>query len=117
MLGYILVKNIFLQDFLMATDLATFFIRIDLSKAFQHQEDICLDNHKTKERLEIKMQESREQDYEEFEVVLLISRYPLTSTKKWIVANEKEVLDFDFSLGNDNYRTIDLSEGLKVVPI
>jgi hypothetical protein len=78
----------------MATDPVTFLIRIDLPKAFQPQEDICLDNGKTKERLEIIMEE------EKWDVVLLISRCPLGSTKKWIEENEKEVLAWDFGAGN-----------------
>jgi hypothetical protein len=45
------LKNtyLFLQDFLMATDSITFFICIDLPKAFQPLEDICLENSRTKE--------------------------------------------------------------------
>jgi hypothetical protein len=91
----------------MATDPATFFIQITLPKAFQPQEDICLDNGKTKERLLTKMEE------EKWKVVLLISRYPLASTKKWIVENEKEVLNW--KVGAD--KTIYFSDELRVVAI
>jgi hypothetical protein len=97
----------------MATDLIKFFILIALPKAFQPLEDICLDNGKTKERLEIvKVQE---EEWEE--VVLLISRCPLGSTKKWIEENVKEALNWDFGEGNDNGRKIYLTDELKVVPI
>jgi hypothetical protein len=41
----------------MATDPVTFFIRIDLPKAFKPQENICLINDKTRERLMTKMEE------------------------------------------------------------
>jgi hypothetical protein len=97
----------------MATNPVSFFIRIDLPKAFQQLEDICLDNGKTKERLLTKMDEVEVQDDDWEVVVLLISRYPLASTKKWIEENEKEVLDWEFSTD----KTIHLSDELKVVPI
>jgi hypothetical protein len=90
----------------MATDPVSFFIRINFPKAFQLQEDICLDNGKTNERLLIKMGKK-------WEVVLQISRYPLASTKKWIEENEKEVLNWEF--GAD--KTIYLSGELRVVAI
>jgi hypothetical protein len=106
------VKDIIFQDFLMSTDPATFFIRIDVPKAYQLQEDICMDNGNTKERLLTKMEES--EMWIECEIVhLLISRYPLASTKIWIVENEKEVLIWDLSAT----RRIYLSKELKVVPI
>jgi hypothetical protein len=106
------LQNILFQDFLMATDPVSFFIRIDLPKAFQPLEDICLNNGKTKERLLTKMEEAKLK--EEEDVVLFISRYPLGSTKKWIEENEKEVLAWDFT--NDD-RIIYLSIELKVVVI
>jgi hypothetical protein len=53
-------------------------------------------------------------DLEEWEI--LISRYPLESTKKWIVENEIEILNWEFS-AKKNGRTIYLSQELKVVPI
>jgi hypothetical protein len=99
----------------MATDPVSFFIRIRLPKALQPLEDICLDNGKTKERLLTKMEEVEVQEEEWEEVVLLISRCPLGSTKKWIEENEKEVLDFYFC--DYHEKTIYLSQGLKVVPI
>jgi hypothetical protein len=46
---------------------------------------------------------------------LLIKRHPLESTKKWIVENEKEVLNWDMSAQNG--RRIYLSKELKVVTI
>jgi hypothetical protein len=106
------LENIIFQDFLMAIDPVTFFIRINLPKAFQPLEAICLDNGKTQERLLIKMEEA---DPKWKQIVLLISRYPQASTKKWIVENEKEVLNSDFSAQND--RTIYLCKYLKVVAI
>jgi hypothetical protein len=69
----------------MATDPVTFFIRILLPITFQPQEDICLDNGKTKERLLTKM-ENWHLNSEKNE--LLISRYPLATRKKWSVGNE-----------------------------
>jgi hypothetical protein len=83
----------------MATDSITFFIRIRLPKAFQFQpqENFCLDNGKTKDRLLTKMEEA---DPKWEELILLISRYPLESTKKWIVENEKEVMNWEFSTQN-----------------
>jgi hypothetical protein len=104
-------KNISLQDFLMATDPATFFIRITLPENFQPQEVISLDNDKTKERLVIKMEKAYLEEWE-----ILISRYPQESTKKWIVENEIEVLNWEFS-ATKNGRTIYLSQELKVVAI
>jgi hypothetical protein len=97
----------------MATDPFTFFIQIILPEAFQPLEDICLDNGKTKERLQSKM-EKVVLKYSDG-VVLLISRYPLGSTKKWIEENEKEILTWVYSATNG--RTIYLSDELKVVPI
>jgi hypothetical protein len=95
----------------MATEPLSYFIRIRLPKAFQPLEDICLDNEKTKERLVIEKVQEEECE----EVVLLISCYPLASTKKWIEENEKEVLNLI------NYarsgKTIYLSDELKFVPI
>jgi hypothetical protein len=103
----------------MATDPVTFFLRINLPKAFQPLEAICLDNGKTKERLLAKMEkaktwERREEDHCDWESVLLISRYPLASTKQWIVENEKEVLNWYFA---NTDRAIFLIEGMKVVAI
>jgi hypothetical protein len=98
----------------VATDPITFFIRILLPKAFQHQEDFSLDNDKTKERLVTIMGEA-DPKLKKWEVVLLISRYPLASTKKWIEENEKEVLNWTFSA--QNTRRIYLSKELKVVAI
>jgi hypothetical protein len=103
------LKNTVFQDFLKATDSVSYFIRINLPKAFKPLEDICLDNDKTKERLLTKMKE------EKWEVVLLISRYPLASTKKWIVENEKEVSNWDLS--TVSRRTICLNQELKIVAI
>jgi hypothetical protein len=103
-------KDISLQDFLMATHPATFLICIFLPKAFRPQEDLCLDNDKTKERLLTKMEES---DFVEWKVVLLISRYPQASTKKWIEENEKDVL----ILNLNETRRIYLSDNLEVAAI
>jgi hypothetical protein len=74
----------------MATHPVTFLILITLPEDFQPQEIIWLDNGKTKERLLIKMAKA---DLEEWEI--LISRYPLESTK--IVENEIEILNWEFS--------------------
>jgi hypothetical protein len=87
----------------MATDPVTFYIRIFLPKAFPPQEDICLDNGKTKERLLIKMEEVDPNLKKHVNPVVQISRYPLASTKKW-------------SLGK-NEKTIYLTKELKVVAI
>jgi hypothetical protein len=106
------IPILFLQDFLMATDPVSFFIQIVLPKAFPPQAGICVDNGKTKERLMTKMEEAKVQE-EEWKV-LLISRYPLGSTKKWIEENEKDVLAWDFRIYNE--KTIYLSEESKVVP-
>jgi hypothetical protein len=97
---------LFLQDFIMATNPVTFFIRIFLPNAFQHLKNIDLDNYKSKERLQTKMEKAK----------LLISRYPLASTNKWIAENEKEALNWDYNAKNGS-RTIYLSEELKGVEI
>jgi hypothetical protein len=72
-----------------------------------------LDNGQTKERLLTKMEKADLEKWEGF--VLLISRYPLASTKKWIAENEKEALTWHFRVYNE--KRIYLSEELKVVPI
>jgi hypothetical protein len=91
----------------MATDPVSFFVRINLPEDFQLQEDICLDNGKTKEKLltKTKIVNVPEPDEELKEVVLLISRYPLASTRKWTMENAKEV----FNWVTDNDRQICLS--------
>jgi hypothetical protein len=81
----------------MATDPVSYFIQIFLPEDFQLQEEICLDNGKTKERFVTKMEEDDG-------VVLLISRCPLGSTKEWMGSG-------------GNGRTICLTKELKVVPI
>jgi hypothetical protein len=96
----------------MATDLATFFIRIHLLEDFKLQEDICLDNGKTNERLLTKTKVITDPDFDEKEVLLLISRYPRASTNKWIVANEKEVFNWDIGTCG---RSIYLPEEMEVV--
>jgi hypothetical protein len=98
----------------MATDPATFFIRINLLEDFKLQEDICLDNGKTNERLLTKTKVITDPDFDEKEVLLLISRYPRTSTKKWIVTNEKEAFNWDI---RTNARSIYLPEEMEVVAI
>jgi hypothetical protein len=115
--GWLKITYLFLQDFLMAINPVSFFIRILLPKAFQQLEDICLDNEKTKERVLTKMEEATMQEKKWQGVMLLISRYPLASTKKWIVANEKEVLNLDFFEGYAHRRIIYLSDELNVVQI
>jgi hypothetical protein len=107
-------KYLLIQDFLMATVPVTFFIRISLPEDFQLQEDICLENGKTNEKLQTKTEVVNLPAWKDKEVVLLISRYPLSSTKKWIVANKKEVSNLDFQATD---RTICLPEELKVVAI
>jgi hypothetical protein len=84
----------------MATDPVTFFIRINMPKAFPPLDNICLDNGKTKDRLLTKMEKAKVQDKDWEEVVLLISRYPLASAKKWIEEKEKEVLAWDSNAQN-----------------
>jgi hypothetical protein len=98
----------------MATHPVTFFIRIDLPKAFQPQGDICLDNDKTKERLRTKIEEAECLE-DRKEVYLVISRHPLAASKKWIMGIEKIVLAWNFSA--DNHRILHLSKELKVVAI
>jgi hypothetical protein len=63
-----------------------------------------LDNGKTKERLLTKMEEA-DPNLERDKILLLISRYPLASQKKWIVG--KRICQ----------KRICLSKELKVVPI
>jgi hypothetical protein len=104
------LENILFQDFQIATDPVSFFIRILLPKNFQPQKDICLNNGKTKEILLTKMEEGKVLSWEVF---LLISRYPQASSKKWIEENEKEVLNWEF-VGDE---TIYLCKDLKVVGI
>jgi hypothetical protein len=92
----------------MATDPVTFFVRIDLPQHFQLAEGTCLDNDKTEERLLTKTEVVNVAVWEDKLNVLLISRYPRTSTKKWIVANEKEVFNWDTRNSED--RNIRLNE-------
>jgi hypothetical protein len=101
----------------MATVPVTICIRIILPEGFQPEKDhiFILRNHEN-ERLMAKIEEVKtpipgEDDWEE--VVLLISRYPLASTKQWIVENEKEVRNWES--GSD--KTIYLRNELKVVAI
>jgi hypothetical protein len=87
-----------------------------LPNDFHSQEDICLDNGNTNEKLMAKMEESTgpySDGYpdKEDEVVLLISRYPLDSTKRWIDENEKEVLEWNFF---ELSRTVYLSHHLEI---
>jgi hypothetical protein len=83
--------------------------------SFQPKDEhiFMLCNHEN-ERLMTKMEETKTRDWNEWEeVALLISRYPLGSTKQWIVENEKEILNWDFGAE----KTIYLSNELKVVAI
>jgi hypothetical protein len=96
-------KYLTFQDFLMATDPATFLIRIIFLTAFQLKEDICLINEKTRERLMTKMVKANLEKWETF--VLLISRHPLASKNIWNVGKEY------------NEKIINLSKELKVVPV
>jgi hypothetical protein len=82
------LKNISFQDFLMATDPASFFIQINLPKAFQPQDGICLENGKTKERLLTEMEEAGPELQKLGKIPMMITRYPLASTKKLIVSEE-----------------------------
>jgi hypothetical protein len=108
------------QDFLTATHPNAFFIRISLPKAsFQPKEEhiFTLRNDQTNENLVTTMEDVQpfDLDGDKWEqVALLISRYPLESTKKWIEENKKEVFDWDFSEVN---RLIYLDEELKTVKI
>jgi hypothetical protein len=62
-----------------------------------------------------KMEEAKVMKEEgEEEVVLLISRYPRASTKKWIEENENEVLAWEFG---EEDKKIQLSDELEIVPI
>jgi hypothetical protein len=84
---------------------------------FQPEEEhiFIRQNDNTKEKLVTKMEKAPAPDEDEWqEVVLLISRYPLGSTKAWIDENEKvkEVLDCDLSRMS---RTILLEEEMKIV--
>jgi hypothetical protein len=97
----------------MATDPVTFFIRITLPEDFQLQKDICLDNDKTEEKLQTKKEVVNVPNWGE-EDLLLISRYPRASTKKWIVANEGEVFNWEYA---NNARSIYLPEEMEVVAI
>jgi hypothetical protein len=113
--------DIFFQDFLMATYPTAFFIRIGLPKASFHPEEehiFILRNDETNEKLATTMEEARPlglpDEYEWEEVVLLVSRHPLESTKKWIEENKKEVLDWDFAEMNS---MIALHEELKTVNV
>jgi hypothetical protein len=63
-----------------------------------------LDNDKTKERLQTEMEKAHPNLVTD-RIMLQISRYPLESTKKWIV--RKEV----------SQKRIYLSNELKVIPI
>jgi hypothetical protein len=98
-------KYLFLQDFQMATDPISFFIRVILPKSFQPREDISLENDKTEERFQTKVEKS-DLKFIKDKLMLQISRYPLASTKNWIV------------LGTEYYeKTIYLTDELKFVPI
>jgi hypothetical protein len=87
-----------------------------LPKAFPPPEDFCFYNDKTKERLLTKLEEA-DQKVEKWKkvVLLMISRYPLASTRRWIKKNEKDILNWEFGAQNDI--RIYLSKELKVVAI
>jgi hypothetical protein len=86
----------------MATNPATYFIRIYLPKLLQPLEVICLDNDKTKERLLTEMIEVNPNGD-----VLEISRYPFASNKENLIVTKEEVFQ----------KRIYLSKELKVVAI
>jgi hypothetical protein len=76
-----------------------------------------MENGETKEKLVIKnvalsdKQKLAMQAYEypfQLQIMTLISRYPFNAGKKWIEANEREALDWDF---NEQKRTIFVDVG------
>jgi hypothetical protein len=73
--------------------------------------DISLDNGKTKEKLDIKMVKPNAAILWRNVKVLIFSRYPIGSAKKWIEDNEKEVLEWQFY---EQQRGIYLDEDLQM---
>jgi hypothetical protein len=79
----------------MATQQHTFFIRFYVETHLSWK-DISLDNGKTNEKLEIKMVKLNAEFLWRNAKVLLFSRHPIGSTKKWIEDNENKVLEWKF---------------------
>jgi hypothetical protein len=80
-------SNIF-QDFNEANHAVSFFI---YSSIYRYNNlDISIDNVKTNEKLVIKITNRGD-----VEGMLMIWRYPVKATKKWIEAYEKEIDEWD----------------------
>jgi hypothetical protein len=94
----------------MASQPHTFFIRFYVETLLSWK-DISLDNGKTNEKLEIKMVKPSASILWRNAKVLLFSRYPIGSTKKWIEDNENEVLEWNFY---EQQRKISLDEDLEM---
>jgi hypothetical protein len=86
----------FLQDFLLATRPVSFFVRLQVPRAFPVH-DITLTNGQTKEKLVVKNAEARIMETARSRhgiFFVLISRYPTGAEKEWIEENEEEALNW-----------------------
>jgi hypothetical protein len=79
------------QDFGKATKSVSFFICIRIrNKGNLRGISSSAENAKTDEKLVIK-----EAEFKEWWIKLLISRHPSKAAKKWVQANEEEILEWD----------------------
>jgi hypothetical protein len=94
----------FPQEFSKAKNPASFFIRLFVPENVELQQEICIQNGETMEKLVIKKMDACATADDPFkrseQKMVLISRYPSNAGKKWIVANESEALNWDFKLQN-----------------
>jgi hypothetical protein len=98
------IKNIFsiktniLQDFSKASRPVSFFVyvRALVERAYVQEQDTCLDNGQTNERLTVKttLPPPHIRYRRFYPIHVLISRYPVGANQEWIAANEKETLDW-----------------------
>jgi hypothetical protein len=69
-----------------------------------HQQEICMQNGETMEKLVIKKADACATADDPFkpskQKMALISRYPSNACQNWIVANEREALNWDFKQQN-----------------
>jgi hypothetical protein len=76
------------QDFNEAKYAVSFFINASIPDDYGNVVDISFDNINTNEKLVIKKVNTGDEELG----MLLIWRYPLKAAKKWIDANEKEIM-------------------------
>jgi hypothetical protein len=88
---------LFSQEFGKAKLPVCFFIRLFV-RATVEWHDSSMENGETKEKLVVKKVTTSEPI--NHQQMVLISRYPLTASKRWIEANEREAIDWNFDKQN-----------------